>query len=216
MLQFVYLNTRLHAFRHFAQFRILIGGGDGTFGWVLSVLEEAQGTLRCKDPPCALLPLGTGNDLARVLSWGPGYSGEKVLSILRSVENANLVHLDRYEIYLSYYDMQVIYSCRWNVTFSPQQVPTVTILRKNADLAQAYGYTNLTSLDSELPQENQRTVVMNNYFGIGLDADIALDFHLAREDNPEKFNSRYRTVCYIKIGRKINVCNKLRKLFIRT
>ena len=99
------LNTRLHAFRNFAQFRILIGGGDGTFGWVLSVLEEAQGALRCKDPPCALLPLGTGNDLARVLSWGPGYSGEKVLSILRSVENANLVHLDRYEIYLSYHEI---------------------------------------------------------------------------------------------------------------
>lgn len=89
---------RLHAFRDFPQFRILIGGGDGTFGWVLSVLEEAQGALKFKEPPCALLPLGTGNDLARVLSWGPGYSGEKVLSILRSVENANLVHLDRYAI----------------------------------------------------------------------------------------------------------------------
>lgn len=90
--------TRLHAFRDFSQFRILIGGGDGTFGWVLSVLEEAQDALQCKEPPCALLPLGTGNDLARVLSWGPGYSGEKVLSILRSVENADLVHLDRYAV----------------------------------------------------------------------------------------------------------------------
>ena len=34
-------------------------------------------------------------------------------------------------------------------------------------------------------------VVMNNYTGIGLDAAIALDFHLAREENPEKFSSRY-------------------------
>ena len=28
--------------------------------------------------------------------------------------------------------------------------------------------------------------VMNNYFGIGLDAKIALDFHKKREDNPKK------------------------------
>lgn len=32
---------------------------------------------------------------------------------------------------------------------------------------------------------------MNNYFGIGIDADLCLDFHNAREENPNKFNSRY-------------------------
>ena len=32
--------------------------------------------------------------------------------------------------------------------------------------------------------------VMNNYFGLGLDADLCLDFHNAREEQPEKFNSR--------------------------
>ena len=43
--------------------------------------------------------------------------------------------------------------------------------------------------------EDQTSIfVMNNYFGIGIDADLSLDFHNAREDKPDKFNSRYDTV----------------------
>lgn len=34
--------------------------------------------------------------------------------------------------------------------------------------------------------------VMNNYFGIGIDAKITLDFHNKREEHPEKCRSRAR------------------------
>lgn len=34
--------------------------------------------------------------------------------------------------------------------------------------------------------------VMNNYFGIGIDAKISLDFHHKREEHPEKCRSRTR------------------------
>uniref|UniRef100_A0A1B0G4V7 Diacylglycerol kinase accessory domain-containing protein n=1 Tax=Glossina morsitans morsitans TaxID=37546 RepID=A0A1B0G4V7_GLOMM len=54
-------------------------------------------------------------------------------------------------------------------------------------------------------EDNSQIFVMNNYFGIGVDADLCLDFHNAREENPNKFNSRlHNKGYYVKMGlRKI-------------
>lgn len=49
-------------------------------------------------------------------------------------------------------------------------------------------YTATTPASDE---NKSGVLVMNNYFGIGLDADLCLAFHNARKENPQKFQSRY-------------------------
>lgn len=58
-------------------------------------------------------------------------------------------------------------------------------------------------------------MVMNNYFGIGIDADLCLDFHNAREENPDKFNSRFHNKgVYVKMGLRKMVSRRLTALHL--
>ena len=55
--------------------------------------------------------------------------------------------------------------------------------------------------NAQTSEDNSQIFVMNNYFGIGLDADLCLDFHNKREENPEKFNSRFHNKgVYVKVS----------------
>uniref|UniRef100_A0A182FLG8 Diacylglycerol kinase n=1 Tax=Anopheles albimanus TaxID=7167 RepID=A0A182FLG8_ANOAL len=140
----------LELFRKVPQLRVLACGGDGTVGWVLSVLDQ----INFHPPPAVgVLPLGTGNDLARALGWGGGYTDEPIGKILGNIGNSDTVLLDR-----------------WSLKVEP----------------------NTTASDTSEGKDNLPLNVVNNYFSLGVDAHIALEFHEAREAHPEKFNSRLR------------------------
>uniref|UniRef100_A0A673BWN7 Diacylglycerol kinase n=1 Tax=Sphaeramia orbicularis TaxID=375764 RepID=A0A673BWN7_9TELE len=81
----------LRLFQKFVTFRILVCGGDGSVGWVLSELDKLSLHKQCQ---LGVLPLGTGNDLARVLGWG-GLCDDDA-QLLQILEKLERVHITQY------------------------------------------------------------------------------------------------------------------------
>ncbi|KAJ6633775.1 Diacylglycerol kinase epsilon [Pseudolycoriella hygida] len=132
------------------QCRILVAGGDGTVGWILN--EIVQKNIKPL-PEVSILPIGTGNDLSRVLNWGgvpPTDLNPMELCEKVGIENAKVVQLDRWVI-----DIEGRRSRRLHINWLPH-----------------------------------RKLQMYNYFSIGVDAQIALDFHKARASPFYIFSSR--------------------------
>ncbi|XP_075155369.1 eye-specific diacylglycerol kinase-like isoform X3 [Haematobia irritans] len=90
----------LELFRKAPNLRILACGGDGTVGWVLSVLDQLQPPIT-PPPAVGVLPLGTGNDLARALGWGGGYTDEPIGKILKEIGMSQSVLMDRWRLKVS-------------------------------------------------------------------------------------------------------------------
>lgn len=130
----------MELFKKVQNLRVLACGGDGTVGWVLSILDQIGAN---PAPAVGVLPLGTGNDLARALGWGGGYTDEPIGKILSNIGESETILLDR-----------------WQLTVERNQ--------------------NVNDDDGGKGKESLPLNVVNNYFSLGVDAHIALEFHEAR------------------------------------
>ena len=53
-------------------------------------------------PQVSILPLGTGNDLSRVLGWGEGHTGDvDVKGSLDLIDKAKVVRFDRWKVVIT-------------------------------------------------------------------------------------------------------------------
>ncbi|XP_063533927.1 diacylglycerol kinase epsilon [Cydia strobilella] len=136
--------------------RVLVAGGDGTVAWALNVLHAAPHV----KASVAILPMGTGNDLSRVLGWGAGLASHlDAQAIINDVQHAEEQLLDR-----------------WKITIKP----TRGRLRSRGRERIMYAY---------------------NYASIGVDAQVALDFHRARSQFLYRYGSRMLNyMAYVLMG----------------
>lgn len=86
--------------------RILACGGDGTVTWILSTLqsksrEEGFREIEHWPPPVGIIPMGTGNDLARSLGWGAALTDtSELIDYIRRALHAQTVELDQWKLTL--------------------------------------------------------------------------------------------------------------------
>ena len=250
--------------------RVVVCGGDGTAGWVLSAIDAVHFV---SAPAVGIVPLGTGNDLARVLGWGGGYVeaaaageptsmllGQRTLTgLLLAAETAHVALLDRWDVAVAKAGEQQ------QQQQQPQQlqgghgggatgaaaaaaaaaggggggaanddeddehnnggetkggggVKAVgesstepgaatgedgATKKKRATKAEIGGDDEKKKAEKKekKPADGSKGFVMNNYYGIGVDARVALQFHELRESKPHLFINRCcNKIIYAKIG----------------
>ena len=182
------ISQALEIYRSLPNLRICVFGGDGTVGWILDRLAEAYPS--GNNPPVGICPLGTGNDLSRVLSWGEQYDPKRLFQTLLQIPQAETVSLDRWQVQIE----------EVNSTDFKKREVRFPFLFDDPKFTQE---TNRARYEKYHKLPNVRFI---NYMSFGLDAAIALEFHDERTRDPSKFSSPLKNkLMYVnEIGKYFN------------
>lgn len=150
-----------------AKVKILVCGGDGTISWILDSIDQIplwnDEEHIDRKPEVAILPIGTGNDLANELGWLDIHENHVMSGILQKVQSAQPCHLDRWKLVLS------------------KQKPS-----------QSSSSSAKSGREKNKEKDKDKEIKhFQNYFGIGVDAQIVLQFHVMRNSNPNLFFHKY-------------------------
>jgi diacylglycerol kinase (ATP) len=152
---------------------VLCFGGDGTFNWVASTVLalRADGFPRFR-PALVPCPLGTGNDLARALGWGATFPGFN--AVPRFVSDAKAAPLGT--------EIDV-----WSVSFANSVRPPARRVSRTRSRTHTRA---LTRLCRAVPRQTPKLGTVQNYFSVGVDAEVSRRFDAARSANPQSFRSQ--------------------------
>ncbi|KAM1228332.1 hypothetical protein ACFX2J_007441 [Malus domestica] len=167
--------------------RIIVAGGDGTAGWLLSVVSDLK---LPSPPPIAPVPLGTGNNLHFAFGWGkknPGTDRQSVQYFLNQVKIAKEMQIDSWHIIM-----------RMKSPTDDSCDPIAPL-----ELPHSLHAFHRVSQNDTLNMEGYQTFRGGfwNYFSMGMDAQISYDFQAQRKLHAEKFrNQLVNQGTYLKLG----------------
>ncbi|KAI8528842.1 hypothetical protein RHMOL_Rhmol12G0179000 [Rhododendron molle] len=209
----------LYLFRRVPHFRVLVCGGDGTVGWVLTAIDKQNFV---SPPPVAILPAGTGNDLARVLSWGGGLGSVErqggLCTVLCHIEHAAVTILDRWKIAILNQEGKQLQPPKFMNNYLGKPMHFISqplrlcleVEVQALDVDCKLSVINEHSLSRRIDgsylapegcEPHPRTVIV--VAGVGCDAKVALEIHNLREENPDKFYNQFMNkVLYAREGAK--------------
>ena len=126
-------------------------------------------------PSIGVIPLGTGNDLARCLRWGGGYEGESIPKLLDKFKRASVVMMDRWSIDVKNHPTPIEEAPRSATLHKPLQITLSENMQRVMELSQriiveksvmhSYEEMRNSTKTTEISIENSKRVILSDKDG---------------------------------------------------